>query len=245
MNGAAQGLELAVRVQRGAFLLDLELSVGPEVLVVVGPNGAGKSTLLRAILGAEPLVQGVVQVAGVPLEDSSRALRLPTEQRRLAYVPQGYGLFPHLTVAGNLRFALACAAPGSSAREREDQLLRAAARFCIEPLLEREPLSLSGGEKQRVALSRALAIQPRALLLDEPLSAQDPVARSETRAYLARALADLALPALVVTHDRADALALADRVLALEAGRMSQIGTAEALGASPATAFVAAFFGGD
>jgi len=242
MNGP-DDVELALRVQRGKFSLDVDIRAKSGVLVVVGPNGAGKSTLLRAILGAEKLERGTVALGGVRLEDSAARFRVPTEQRRLAYLPQGYGLFPHLNVAANLRFALRCAAPGASTSQREQQLSEAAQRFSIEALLEREPRSLSGGEMQRVALARALAIEPRALLLDEPLSALDPVARGETRAYLAQALRASALPALVVTHDRADALALAHRVIVLEAGRVTQSGDVQALASAPASAFVRAFFG--
>lgn len=242
MSGSEQELELRLRVERGAFSLDIEVGIGREVLVVVGPNGAGKSTLLRAILGVEPLTHGFVQVGGAVLEDSTRSLRRPTEARRLAYMPQGYGLFPHLSVAENVRFALRYSAPDASADERQERLHVAAARFGIESLLSRAPQSLSGGEKQRVALARALVVQPRALLLDEPLSAQDPVARGETRAYLTQALAELALPVLVVTHDRADALALADRVLALESGRITQTGPLSSILSAPATDFVRAFF---
>jgi molybdate transport system ATP-binding protein len=230
-------VEIALRVRRGDFSLDVELRAPAGVLVVVGPNGAGKSTLLRAVLGAQVLERGYVALGGARLEESAAAFRLPTEQRRLAYLPQGYGLFPHLSVAANLRFALGCAAPGSSAHQRERQLTQAVQRFSIEPLLDRAPRSLSGGEMQRVALARALATLPRALLLDEPLSALDPVARGETRAYLAQALRELALPALVVTHDRADALALADRVVVLEGGRVTQSGDVQAGSARPCPLF--------
>ncbi|HYP89881.1 MAG TPA: ABC transporter ATP-binding protein, partial [Polyangiaceae bacterium] len=184
-----------------------------------------------------------VAVGDVVLDDGAESLHLPTEARRLAYLPQAYGLFPHLTVEGNMRFALDCAAPTLDAAERQRRALETAAQFGIETLLRRFPGSLSGGERQRVALARALAVEPRALLLDEPLSALDPVARVETRAYLGQALPKLGIPVLLSTHDPADALGLAARVLVLESGRVTAEGTPQALAQAPATPFVAAFFG--
>jgi molybdate transport system ATP-binding protein len=239
----ANVLTAELRLRRGTFSLDVSFVGGPGVLVVVGPNGAGKSTLLRAMLGAESTDHARVRVGEVVLDDSAESLHLPTEARRLAYLPQTCGLFPHLTVRGNVRFALACATPSLDAAEGQRRLAQTAAQFGIEALLDRLPESLSGGERQRVGLARALAVEPRALLLDEPLSALDPLARVETRAYLGQALPKLGIPVLLTTHDPADALALAARVLVLENGRVTAEGTPEALARSPVTAFVAAFFG--
>lgn len=243
MSERAADLAVELRLKRGTFSLEVAFRCGPGVLVVVGPNGAGKSTLLRSILGAGSAHHARVAAGDVVLDDSAQSLHLPTEARRLAYLPQAYGLFPHLTVEGNLRFALDCAAPTLSVAERQRRALQTAAQFGIETLLRRFPGSLSGGERQRVALARALTVEPRALLLDEPLSALDPVARVETRAYLGVALPKLDIPVLLSTHDPADVLALASRVLVLESGRVTADGTPEMLRNPAATPFVAAFFG--
>ena len=213
------------------------------VVCVLGPNGAGKTTLLRALLGALPLTEGRVEVDGVLLEDTRTRVRVVTEERRLSYVPQGYGLFPHFTVEQNLTFALGQRDPRALDVRARARFEGAVERFGLSPLLGRRPAGLSGGEKQRVALARALALEPRALLLDEPLAALDPVSRRETRSELKAALDELRLPTLLVTHEPADARALGEQALVLEAGRMTQLGTAEELERAPATPFVAAFFG--
>jgi molybdate transport system ATP-binding protein len=242
VSDGAPALSVELRLVRGTFSLDLAFQAGPGVLAVVGPNGAGKSTLLRAILGAELGEHARVSVGGVVLDDSAAGLRLPIEARRLAYLPQTYGLFPHLSVADNVRFAIEHGAVALAAAERQRRLEQTAARFGIEQLLSRWPRSLSGGERQRVGLARALAIEPRALLLDEPLSALDPVGRVETREFLGRALAELGIPVLLVSHDAADVLALAGRVLVLEGGRVTADGPPAVLTSSPATQFGAAYF---
>jgi len=236
------GFVLDVRVQRGAFSLAVTLELEQGVVCVIGPNGAGKSTLLRAILGAVPAALGLVEVAGHVLLDTNRRIHVPTEQRRLAYLPQGYGLFPHRTVEGNLRFALACGARQLTVPEQAARLADVVGRFGLGPLLDRYPAGLSGGEQQRVALARALSLEPVALLLDEPLAALDPVLHRQTRADLGQEFERLALPTLVVTHQPADVLALADRVVAIEAGVVTQVGTPSALRDAPATRFVEAFF---
>ena len=238
------GFSLSLRATRGKFSLVVEGVLASGVLCVLGPNGSGKTTLLRALLGAVPLHDARVEIGGVLLDDTRAGVSLPIEERHLAYVPQGYGLFPHFTVARNLTFALGCRAERGVGAPAQERFARVVERFELEPLLGRLPTALSGGEKQRVALARALALEPRALLLDEPLAALDPVGRRATRAELGRTLGELGLPTLLVTHDPADARALGERALVLEAGRMTQLGTPEELERSPATPFVRAYFAG-
>ena len=190
----------------GALELDVRLEGGERPVALVGPNGSGKSTLLRTIAGAYRPSRGTIAVGGDVLFDSRRGIDLPPEKRRVGYVPQGYGLFPHLRVVDNVRFGLA----GAS---RRDNGARAAALAVLEQLGaghldQRWPETLSGGERQRVALARALVIEPRMLLLDEPLAALDAAARRAMRRRLADRLAESGVPALVVTHDIHDIVAL-------------------------------------
>jgi molybdate transport system ATP-binding protein len=159
-------------------------------------------------------------------------------------VPQDYALFPHLSVAQNVEFALGSwqrQLPRAARRERAHALL---ADLHLQAFADRRPDTLSGGEKQRVALARVLAVEPRALLLDEPLAALDIGARREVRAFLATYLAKLDLPTLVVTHDPADARALGQRIAVLEAGRIVQVGSWDELATQPASAFVRELIGG-
>lgn len=227
----------------GSLELQVELEIGAETLLVVGPNGSGKSSLLKLLLGAEPPSQGTVTLGGRTLTDTNHNVRVPVEERHIGYVPQDYGLFPHMTVEAHLAFAL-----GSLPRVKHPGAGAAQAR--IESTLEQldltrhrksHPRQLSGGERQRLALARALVAAPSALLLDEPLAALDSLHRSEVRAFLSDYLKQLALPTLLVTHDQTDARFFQCRVAVLEQGRLVQIGHFAELQAAPATAFVAHF----
>lgn len=228
-------LEVSVRRRVPGFQLETALEVGESPVAVVGPNGAGKSTLLLAILGELSVDEGRVVLDGQPLH------LLPTEDRRIAYVPQDYALFPHLTAAANVEFALGCR-PGPR-RGRPERARALLDRVGALAYADRLPATLSGGERQRVALARALATEPRALLFDEPFAALDVEARDEVRAYLRARLAELRLPALIVTHDRADVEAIGAAVVVLEGGRVVQRGTLAELEAQPATPYVARFVG--
>jgi molybdate transport system ATP-binding protein len=210
-------------------LLDVQLAVGAETLLLAGPNGAGKSTLLRMLLGIGAPQSGRIALDGRMLWDGKT--NLPPEERRLGYVPQEYALFPHLDVAGNVGFGLR----RSERRERTREVLEA---LQIAHLSARRVQTLSGGERQRVALARALAPRPHALLLDEPFAALDAQARRQVRSFLSEQLAALRLPALVVSHDPADA-ALGQRIAVMERGRIVQQGTLADLRAAPATPFIA------
>jgi molybdate transport system ATP-binding protein len=213
-----------------AFDLELALEAGPETVALVGPSGAGKTSLLRAIAGLARPVRGIVSCAEDVWFDSARRIDRRPEERSVGFVFQEYALFPHLTVEQNVTFG------GGHA----DGLLR---RLRIEHLARAKPSELSGGERQRVALARALAREPRVLLLDEPMAALDPHTRGKVRAELHDLLRELALPALIVTHDFEDAAALADRVGVLVEGRLRQLGTPAELLGSPADPFVAEFAG--
>ena len=234
-------LEATVRKRFGPFALDLALETNGGGLAIAGPNGAGKTTALLAIVGAVRPDDGRVRLGGDVLYDASRGVDVPTEERGIAYVPQDYALFPHLTAAGNVEFALGCLRAPRPPRQRRDQARALLDRLGVLGCAERRPGALSGGERQRVALARALAREPRALLFDEPFAALDASARGEVRLFLRERLAELGLPALVVTHDRADVEALGFPVLVLEAGRVVQRGTLAELEARPATDYVARF----
>ncbi len=232
-----------IHARAGALALDVALEGGVGPLAVVGPNGSGKTTLLRAIAGAHRPVDGSVVVDGVTLFDSGVGVDLPIEERAVGYVPQGYGLFPHLSVLDNVAFGLSTGAGRTPAAERAF-----AARAMLEELecahLERRmPARLSGGEQQRVALARALVIEPRLLLLDEPLAALDATARRSVRGFLATKLRALGRPSIVVTHDVRDVLALDAEVCVLETGRVVQRGRVPELRADPTSDFVAEFVG--
>jgi molybdate transport system ATP-binding protein len=203
----------------GAFALDVDAVFQERVAVIVGPSGSGKSTLLAAILGLEPRLRGAVCIAGEWLEDTARGLRLAPERRRLGWVPQAPTLFPHLDVAGNVRFGLR---RGGDAGER--LLARAIDVLELEPLLARPVESLSGGEAQRVALARALASAPRALLLDEPLASLDVPLRARSLAHLLRVRDELDLPMLWVTHDPDEAMCAGERALVFDRGRVVATG---------------------
>lgn len=198
----------------GAFRLQAEMSVpAGGVTAVTGRSGAGKTTLLRCIAGLER-ARGQLRFGEETWQDERRFV--PTHRRRIGYVFQEAGLFPHLTLAGNLRYSLARAAdrPGLAF----DQ---AVALLDLERLLDRSPERLSGGERQRGFIARALLSRPRLLLLDEPAASLDRDARRELLAYLDRLHRELDLPMIYVGHDPQEIAQLADRVLVMEAGGLS------------------------
>ncbi|MGI9591251.1 MAG: molybdenum ABC transporter ATP-binding protein, partial [Myxococcota bacterium] len=202
---------LAVRLDRGAFRLDVDLAWDERVVVIFGPSGAGKSTLLEAALGLHPEADCRVRLGGAWLEDPERGARVAVEERRLGWVPQAPTLFPHLDVADNLRFGLA--------RGDAAALARAIEVLELNELLGRRVDALSGGEQQRVAIGRALASGPRALLLEEPLASLDLGLRARVLRHLLHVRDDLGLPILAITHDPDEALLLAERVVVIDGGR--------------------------
>ncbi|HEX6272527.1 MAG TPA: ATP-binding cassette domain-containing protein [Polyangiaceae bacterium] len=235
-------LTASVSGRVGTLSIEVELDTAGGALVVVGPNGAGKTSLLLMILGALAPSSGRVALDDRVLFDSAAGVDVPLEARALGYVPQDYALFPHLSVVENVEFVLHSRLGRQSrraARERASALLE---ELEMRSFAERDVSTLSGGEKQRLALARALAAEPRALLLDEPLAALDVGARREVRAFLRSYLARLGLPTVVVTHDPKDAVELGHRVVVLERGHVSQVGAWDELRARPATPFVEELF---
>jgi ABC-type sulfate/molybdate transport systems ATPase subunit len=231
-------LEARIARRLGSLDLRIELSLDSETVLLAGPNGSGKSSLLRLLLGVLRPDAGRIALDGAVLFDAGEGVDVPAEERGLAYVPQDYALFPHMDALRNATFGLA-------ALDRRERVRRATAwleRLGAGHLLGRFPAALSGGERQRVALARALARTPRALLLDEPFASLDPIARQELRGSLAGWLREWRLPALVVSHDPADA-ALADRIAVIERGRVVQQGTLPELRRAPGSDFVAGLIG--
>jgi molybdate transport system ATP-binding protein len=241
-GAAAAGLAGRVVVARDGFTLDVALDVGPgEVVAVLGPNGAGKSTLLRAVCGLTPLTAGELRLGGVSVDDPGADVLVPASRRRVGVVFQEYRLFPHLSVLDNVAFA-----PRSAGRSAAGSRADAEAwvqRLGLADLAGRRPGELSGGQQQRVALARALASEPAALLLDEPMAALDAGSRIDVRRDLRRHLAEFAGPTLLVTHDALDALVLADRVVVLEQGSVTQQGTPLEVARRPASDYVARLLG--
>lgn len=201
---------------------------------LVGPSGCGKTTLLRLIAGLETPDAGRIFCGGEDLTP------LAPGERRLGMVPQSYALFPTLDVFGNIAFGLPDELPREAKARRVTELL---ASIGLAGLERRRPSQLSGGQQQRVALARALAAGPRLLLLDEPLSALDPQVRDQLRDELKRVQSEVGVTTVMVTHDQSEAMALADNVALMKAGRLVQFGPPEALYRNPATPFVASFFG--
>jgi putative spermidine/putrescine transport system ATP-binding protein len=235
----AAGLELsALRRSYGAVhaLDGLDLALAPgELVALLGPSGCGKTTALRIVAGFERPDAGQVRLDGADITPVSAA------KRDMGMVFQSYSLFPHLTAAENVAFGLRLrktAAPQRNARAEELLELVGIAGHGA-----RYPHQLSGGQQQRVALARALAIRPKVLLLDEPLSALDAKVRLQLRDEIRRVQLDLGITTLFVTHDQEEALSMADRVAVMRSGRLEQCAAPAQLYERPATAFVAEFVG--
>jgi len=215
--------------------VDLHVHPG-ELIVLLGPSGCGKTTTLRMIAGFVPPSDGDIRLDGTSIT------ALPPHRREMGIVFQSYALFPHLTVARNISFGLEMRRMGKApAQARIAEMLRLTK---LEAFSSRLPRQLSGGQQQRVALARALAIHPRVLLLDEPLSNLDASLRQE----MAREIRVLQqrgnITTIMVTHDQTEAMALADRLVVMHEGRVQQIGTPEQVHTQPANPFVARFIGG-
>ncbi|MFN8626196.1 MAG: ABC transporter ATP-binding protein [Candidatus Binatia bacterium] len=235
-------LEAAVHVVRGALDLRLELHAeAGEVVAILGPNGAGKSTLLDALAGLTALTAGRVVLDDQVLEDAAAGWCVPPERRPIGVVFQDYLLFPHLTALDNVAFGLRCR--GQSRQEARRCALDWLQRVGLAEHASARPAALSGGQAQRVALARALAIAPRMLLLDEPLSALDVSTRAEVRRTLRRHLEAFEGIRLLVTHDPLEAMALASHLVVLENGRIVQSGTPAAVAERPRSSYVADLVG--
>ena len=231
---AAEGLDASVVTRVGDLDVVVDLVIGAgETVAVLGPNGAGKTTLLRVLAGLHPS-EGEVRLDG-------RVLDGDASERPVGVVFQDLLLFPHLSVLENVAFGLrARGRPKAEAREVARRWLE---RVGLGGRGDDRPSALSGGEAQRVALARALIVEPRLLLMDEPLSALDASTRADTRRDLRRVLAAHDGVKIVVTHDPLEAMALADRLVVLERGRIVQEGTAAEISARPRSAYVADLVG--
>jgi len=233
---------IAITMRVGALRLDVDLSGDEAPVALIGPNGSGKTTLLRTIAGAHRPDTGVIRLDGRAVFDSKSGLDLPPEERGTGYVPQGYGLFPHLNVLDNVAFGADTTGGAHGMAQRRGLAEAVLDQLGCLHLSDRSPRALSGGEQQRVALARALLREPKILLLDEPLGALDALARKSIRTFLAHHLARHSRAALVVSHEARDVRELGATVHVLEDGRIVQSGTADELAAAPATPFVEAFF---
>jgi molybdate transport system ATP-binding protein len=233
-------LTVEARTTLGSLRLDVELTVEPgECLALAGPSGAGKTSVLRVAAGLLRPAHGHVEANGETWLDTERGVDVPAERRRCGYVLQDYALFPHLTAWQNVAYPLR----GIARQERRKRALALLDRFGLAGHSEARPRTLSGGERQRVALARALARAPEILLLDEPLSALDARTRAGAARELAAVLRHSEAPALLVTHDFAEAAQLGDRVGIIDQGQVVQQGTPSELAAAPRSAFVADFTG--
>ncbi|MFS0895136.1 sulfate/molybdate ABC transporter ATP-binding protein [Microbacterium sp. 179-I 3D3 NHS] len=234
------GLRAHVVVAREHFAVDASLEVAPgETVAVMGPSGAGKSTLLQALAGLEPLTAGEIAVGGRVVDRVAPRVKTDPMKRGVVLLGQDARLFPHLSVRENVAFGPRASGVGArTARDSADEWLM---RVGLPGAGDRMPRELSGGEGQRVAVARALAASPQVVLLDEPLVALDPETAGEIRRMLRDQLAGTTTVA--VTHDAADAVALADRLIVLESGRVTQSGRVREVLAAPASGFVASIAG--
>jgi sn-glycerol 3-phosphate transport system ATP-binding protein len=214
--------------------LDLSIADG-EMLILVGPSGCGKTTALRCVAGLEKPTAGSILIGEREVQE------LPPRKRDVAMVFQNYALYPHLSVYGNLAFGLK---EHGVARAEADRRVRAMSKILgLDPLLDRKPAQLSGGQSQRVAMGRALVREPHVFLLDEPLSNLDAKLRGQMRAEILQLQKRIGVTSLYVTHDQAEAMTLGDRIAVINAGRLLQLGTPEDVFRRPVDLFVAAFMG--
>jgi molybdate transport system ATP-binding protein len=235
-------LEASARLTLGQLRLEAELAVGTgELVVLLGPNGAGKTTLLRALAGLVALERGRVVLDGLVLDDVATGTSVPTEQRPVGFVFQDYLLFPHLSALENVAFGLR--ARGVGRAEARRQAAAWLERVGLAAHAGSRPRALSGGQAQRVALARAMVGEPRLLLLDEPLAALDATTRTDLRRGLRRHLASFEGTRLLVTHDPLEALALADRLVVLEGGRVTQTGSPAEVSGRPRSRYIAELVG--
>ncbi len=235
-------LQAAVALRLGTLALDAGFSVDDgEVVCLLGPNGAGKTTVLRALAGLNRIERGRVVLDGEVLDDPATARHVPTEHRRIGVMFQDYLLFPHLSALENVAFGLrARGVPRREARRRAAAWLE---RVGLGDQQAVRPRALSGGQAQRVALARALVLEPRLLLLDEPLAALDAGARAALRRDLRRHLSSYDGTCLIVTHDPLEAMTLAERLVVIEDGVVTQTGSPEQVRAHPRSRYVAELVG--
>ena len=225
------GLVAQVELRRGDFLLEIALTVpAGRTVAVLGPNGAGKTTLIEAIAGLTRIDGGRIALDGHVLDEPATGVFVPPERRHIGVVFQDYLLFPHMTIAENVAFGAAMV------DDTTDHWLDA---LGLADLRSLKPAALSGGQAQRVALARALVTEPRLLLLDEPLAALDVTTRARLRRLIGEHVAAIDAPRLLVTHDPTEAFLLADEIVIVEDGAVTQQGSAEDLRLRPRTQYAA------
>ncbi len=220
--------------------IEMHLQEG-EIACLLGRSGSGKTTLLRAIAGLEQPSAGRIGIAGTVMVDAERGVFVPPERRGLGLVFQSYALWPHRTVQDNVAYGLKLR--GAPAAERERRVAEVLDGVGLGTLGARYPHQLSGGQQQRVALARALVYEPPVILMDEPLSNLDAKLREEARVWIRALIKRRGLTAVFVTHDQVEAMAIADRIVLLDGGRIVQDGTPEQLYQEPATLFASEFMG--
>jgi iron(III) transport system ATP-binding protein len=220
--------------------VSLTLSPG-EVVALLGASGSGKTTLLRSVAGLEQPNEGRIAIGDTVLYDSAKGVDLPVEKRNLGLVFQSYALWPHRTVFDNVAYGLRLR--GTAGGDIDKRVTEALNNLGLGALAQRLPHQLSGGQQQRVAIARALVYNPPVVLMDEPLSNLDAKLREEARAWLRELIVRLHISALVVTHDQTEAMAMSDRILLLNFGRIEQQGTPEEMYNRPQTLFTAEFMG--
>jgi iron(III) transport system ATP-binding protein len=212
-----------------------------EVVALLGPSGSGKTTLLRAVAGLESPKSGTIDIGERRVFDGAHGFEMAAEHRSLGLVFQSYALWPHKTVFDNVAYGLKLRKTAKSAiEEKVNEVL---SQLGLGHLGARFPHQLSGGQQQRVAIARALVYNPPVILLDEPLSNLDAKLREEARAFLRELIVRLGLSALMVTHDQAEAMAISDRILLLNNGKIEQQGTPQSMYETPDTLFTAEFMG--
>ena len=217
-------------------LEDISFVVGDgEFAVLLGPSGCGKTTLLRCVAGLEKVDKGEIYIG------SELANALQPRERDLSMVFQGFSLFPIMNVRENIAFPLKVRGVGK--KEADERVKEVAKLLGIDNLLDKSPKEISGGEQQRVAIGRAIAREPKAFLMDEPLSSLDAPLRSQLRSELKRIQKEIGITTLYVTHDQAEALALADKIGVINKGTLLQFGPPQSVFETPSSAFVARFVG--
>ncbi|NNF63338.1 MAG: ABC transporter ATP-binding protein [Acidimicrobiia bacterium] len=232
------GLEATIAVERGELDLELDLFIGSDrTLALLGPNGAGKSTVVDVLAGLLPLETGRIVLDGTVLDDPTTGRFVAPHSRSVGVVFQGGLLFPHLTTIENVEFGLR--SRGLSRRQARREATEVLGTIGMQEFADRSPSELSGGEAQRIALARSLVGAPTMLLLDEPLSALDATTRVEVQRNLAQHLAAFDGPRLLITHDPAEAFLLADEVVLIEGGRVTQRGDPADIRLRPKTKYAA------
>lgn len=220
--------------------VSMELNRG-EVVSLLGPSGSGKTTLLRAVAGLEKPTQGNIVIGNNLVFDGQAGKEIPAEERNLGLVFQSYALWPHKTVFENVAYPLKLRK--TSSVEMTERVQAVLEQLGLGKLGQRHPHQLSGGQQQRVAIGRALVYNPPVILLDEPLSNLDAKLREEARVFLRELIIKLGLSALMVTHDQNEAMAISDRILLLNNGKIEQQGTPQEIYSTPSTLFTAEFMG--